>query len=119
LDTDPTFGVFFMAKYDEKFKLQVVQSYAEGRQGFKELANRYGLDHGTVRRWVKVYEQHGRSGSRKKFAHYSAEFKLSVLQWMWKEDSSANQAIARFDIRGGVSAIRGWQRQLMRVGWKP
>ncbi len=30
LDTDPTFGVFFMTKYDEQFKLSVVQSYAQG-----------------------------------------------------------------------------------------
>ncbi|SOZ39146.1 protein of unknown function (plasmid) [Cupriavidus neocaledonicus] len=27
MDTDPTFGVFFMAKYDEKFKRRVVERY--------------------------------------------------------------------------------------------
>ncbi len=30
LDTHPTFGVFFMAKYNERFKLQVVQEYLAG-----------------------------------------------------------------------------------------
>jgi hypothetical protein len=28
LDIHPTFGVFFMAKYDESYKLEVVQGYA-------------------------------------------------------------------------------------------
>ncbi|HTJ94565.1 MAG TPA: transposase [Pararobbsia sp.] len=100
-----------MAKYDEKFKLQVVQSYVQGRRGFKDVANQYGLDYGMVRRWIKAHEQHGPDGLRKKFGHYSARFKLSVLRWMWKEDRSANQAIARFDIRGGVSVIKDWARR--------
>ncbi len=74
-----TFGVFFMSKYDEQFKLSVVQSPESGRQGFKSVAQRYGLDYATVRRWVAAYRQHGVSGLRKKFSHYSAEFKLSML----------------------------------------
>lgn len=100
-----------MAKYDERFKLQVVQNYVQGRRGFKELAHQFGLDHGMVRRWIKAHEQHGLEGLRRKSGHYSAQFKLAALQWMWKEDASANQAIARFDIRGGVSVIKDWKRR--------
>lgn len=111
MDVDPTFGGFYVAKYDERFKLQVVQGYVQGRRGFKELAHQFGLDHGMVRRWVKAHEQHGLDGLRRKSGHYSAQFKLAALQWMWKEDASANQAIARFDIRGGVSVIKDWKRR--------
>jgi hypothetical protein len=32
LDTNPTLEVFFMAKYDEKFKLAVVQDYETGNE---------------------------------------------------------------------------------------
>ncbi|GEM_PF-5438525 len=33
LDIHPTFGVFFMAKYDESYKLEVVQGYEQGQHG--------------------------------------------------------------------------------------
>ena len=55
-----------MAKYKEAFKLLVVQRYTEGQEGYRRLAKQYGLDHATVRRWVKSYEQHGLSGLQKK-----------------------------------------------------
>jgi len=48
-----------MTKYAEGFRLLIVQSYAEGQWGLSRLANQYGLDPATVRRWVKCYEQHG------------------------------------------------------------
>ncbi|MBT2772739.1 IS3 family transposase [Halomonas sp. ISL-60] len=107
-----------MAKHNEEFKLLVVQRYTEGQQGYKRLANQYGLDHATVRRWVKSYEQHGLSGLQKKFCRYSAEFKLSVLQRMRQEDLSARQAIALFDIRGGVGVVRGWESQYHKGGFQ-
>lgn len=105
-----------MTKYDEQFKLSVVQSYEAGEQGFKSVAQRYGLDHATVRRWAAAYRQHGVSGLRKKFSHYTAEFKLSVLQHMRQEAVSATQAIALFNIRGGTGAIADWQRRYHEQG---
>lgn len=104
-----TFGVFFMAKYDERFKLSVVQHYKRGTQGVKVIAQQYGLDHATVRRWVAAYQQHGQKGLRKKFSHYSARFKEAVLLQMQRESLSARQVIALFDIRGGVGVVTDWQ----------
>lgn len=105
-----------MSKYDEQFKLSVVQSYEPGRQGFKSVAQRYDLDYATVRRWVAAYQQHGVSGLRKKFSHYSAEFKLSVLRRMQHEELSARQALALFNIRGGTGVIADWQRRYHEQG---
>lgn len=107
-----------MAKYNEAFKLLVVKSYTEGQQGYKRLARHYGLDHATVRRWVKSYELHGLSGLQKKFSRYSAEFKLSVLQRMRQEDLSARQAVTLLDIRGGAGVIREWERQYHEGGFQ-
>jgi len=45
LDINPTFGVFFMAKYDVKFKQEVVQKYLAGGSA-RGLAKEYRLDHG-------------------------------------------------------------------------
>lgn len=107
-----------MAKYNEEFKLLVVQSHAEGQQGYKRLAKHYGLDHATVRRWVKHYEQHGLSGLQRKSSRYSPEFKLSVLQRMRQEDLSALQVTTLFDIRGGTGIVRRWESQYHEGGFQ-
>ncbi|WP_439687158.1 hypothetical protein MNJPNG_20435 [Cupriavidus oxalaticus] len=88
-----------MAKYDEQFKLKVVRQYLAGRAGFKAIAAEHGIGHSLVERWVASYRQHGRVGLRKKFSHYSAEFRLAVLQRMWQEGLSIAQTAAVFDIR--------------------
>lgn len=104
-------GAFFVAKYDEQSKLSVVQSYEQGTQGLKFVARRYGLDRGLVRRWVKAYQQHELLGLRKKFSHYLAEFKLSVLHRMQQEELSARQAIALCNLLVSSAAIAHWQRR--------
>jgi transposase len=110
LDTNPTFGVFFMARYDEGFKRQVVQDYLAGIGGYRALGAKYGIDQAMVRLWVDKYRQHGDAGLRRKSSHYSAQFKLSVLQQMWQEELSYRQVVTMFDLRGGTGVISGWER---------
>lgn len=100
-----------MAKHDFEFKEQVVHSYLRGDRGYRSVACAYGLDHATVSKWVKAYELHGQAGLRNKHSHYSAAFKLGVLQCIAHEHLSYKQACARFDIRGGTGVIAAWQRQ--------
>jgi transposase len=116
LDTNPTFGVFFMAKYDEKFKRSVVQDYLAGGGGYRGLAAKYGVTHGQIRHWVGSYRQNGDEGLAKKFSHYSAEFKLRVLEHMWREELSFNQTIHLFDLRGGGGVVSAWQRKYHEGG---
>lgn len=99
-----------MTKYDESFKLEVVQSYLSGAIGAQRLAVKYVLDPGTVRRWVEHYRQHGEQGLRKKYSHYDEHFKLSVLHRMWQEDLSCRQVGALFDLRGGTNVVVKWDR---------
>ena len=63
-----------------------------------------------VRRWVCACRLHGRKGLRKKSTHYSQQFKLSVLQHMWRSKLSFNQTAAAFDIRSWAS-VGMWERQ--------
>lgn len=109
-------GVFFMAKYDEKFKLAVVQDYEAGKESYGAVARRHDLDHATVRKWVESYRQHGPQGLCKKHSRYSAQFKLTVLQRMRHEELSARQAVALFDIRGGTGVISAWLRRYHQGG---
>jgi transposase len=116
LDTHPTFGVFFMTKYDESFKRSVVQEYLSGVVGYNKVGIKHGVNNATVRQWVESYLQHGEAGLRKQFSHYSAEFKRSVLGHMEREQLSYRQVAVLFDLRGGVGVVSAWERQYHEGG---
>ena len=104
-----------MAKYDEQFKLSVVQQYLDNQGGYRAVAERRDLDHATVRRWVKWYQAYGVDAFKKKFSHYSAEFKLSVLQHMWENVLSYAQVAVQFNIRNPC-ALGIWERNYRNGG---
>lgn len=99
-----------MAKYSEQLKLKLVKQYLAGISGARVLAQRQGVGYSVLRRWIAAYQQHGRDGLRRKFSHYDARFKMSVLSHMWRENLSYQQATAFFDIRS-PTCIAQWERQ--------
>jgi transposase len=111
LDTNPTDGVFFMAKFAERLKLEIVRKYLAGAGGTEVLAQQYGVGRTSLRGWISRYREHGEAGLRRKYGRYSAQFKLSVLRRMKDEDLSQTQAVALFDLRGGTGVVAKWQRQ--------
>ncbi len=104
-----------MAKFDEHFKLSLVQQYLNGTAGYKSIAKEHGIDHEALRRWVLAFQSHGLDGLKKKFSHYSAEFKLLVLQHMWDNALALGQTAALFNIRNPSSLIN-WEREYRRAG---
>lgn len=105
-----------MARHDEEFKRTVVQAYLSGVGGYKSLAVKYGVAHSVVQQWVGYYRLHGDAGLRKKFSHYSARFKLSVLLRMWQQELSCSQAAALFELRGGAGVVSNWERRYHEGG---
>lgn len=104
-----------MTKYNEQFKLAVVQQYLTGPAGLKAIGREHGLDHVTVKRWVDWYRVHGLDGLKKKFSHYSAEFKLSVLQHMWDNELSKGDTATAFNIRN-PAILSVWERNYRSAG---
>lgn len=98
-----------MARYETKFKLEVVRAYDRGL-GSRVIARKYDVGRTTLRCWVQLYRQHGIAGLRKKYSHYSVEFKKSVLQRMWRDELSYSEVATLFDIRH-QGAIGQWERQ--------
>lgn len=98
-----------MSKYSEQFKLAIVQQYLLGNAGSTMIAHEHNLPRSTVRTWVRLHQAHGTDGLAKKFSHYSAEFKLSVLQRMWDDDLSYGQVAAVFNIRN-AGCLSHWER---------
>ena len=87
-----------------------------GGGGYKGLASKYGVTSGQIRNWVGFYRLNGDKGLTKKFSHYSAEFKLRVLEHMWREELSFTQTIHLFDLRGGGGVVSAWQRKYHEGG---
>ena len=104
-----------MAKYDERFKVEVAQLGAQGTISVGQVATRYGLDYSMVRRWVDVYRHHGPAGLAKGYRRYQASFKLEVLERMRVEGLSARQATALYGIPN-ARLIGTWQRQYDQGG---
>jgi transposase len=104
-----------MSKYSLEYKQSVVSAYVSGTGSAKTVSSRFSVDHSTVRKWVAAFSAHGVSGLEKKFSHYDAVFKLSVLQRMWEDGLSYRQAAAIFNIRDKGSIV-GWVKHYERGG---
>ncbi len=99
-----------MAKYDVQFKVDLVEQYLSGDNGYREVVSIYGIEHSQLRRWVASYHLHGISGLEKKHSFYNADFKLRVLQHIAREGLSDRQAAALYDIRS-TGSIGKWRRE--------
>ena len=103
-----------MASYDEQFKLAVVRQYLDGHAGYQALGKQHGLAKSLIRWWVAWYGAHGIDGLKKKFSHYDAQFKLSVLRHMWRNALSHSQTATVFNIRNPANV--GMWEQSYRSG---
>jgi len=99
-----------MAKYDERFKLNIARRGARGTVGLVQLARRCGVDYSTVRGWVAMYVQHGRAGIEKKYDVYDEALKRRVLRGIREERLSLRKATVVFNLRS-TATIRRWQQQ--------
>lgn len=104
-----------MTKYDLSFKQAVVEFYNRGDCGYEAVGDRFRIGHSTVRKWVASFAQHGLAGLEKKFSHYDADFRLSVLERMWKDGLSRREAAVLFNIRS-AGCLTVWERLYERGG---
>lgn len=104
-----------MSKYSTSFKQSVVEFYNGGQRSLQEVSAHFGIDQSTVRAWVAIHATHGVDGLVKKFSHYNAEFKLSVLRRMWEDGLSYRRTAALFNLRN-KSCLPDWERRYKAGG---
>ncbi len=104
-----------MSKYSEAFKRRVVEYFRDGERSYKAVAAEFGIDHSAVRKWIALHAAHGLAGLTKKFSHYDADFKLSVLRRMWDDRLSRRQTAAIFNLRN-AGCLSDWERRYERGG---
>ncbi len=106
-----------MSKYDKPFKLAVVQRCLIEESSYSLVASQLDIDESILRRWIELYRVHGDSAFDKKYSHYSARFKLSVLKYIQTHGVSHRQAAVKFDIRN-PSSIAVWAQKYTVGGLK-
>lgn len=111
LDKNLTFGgVFFMSKYSEEFKLEVVKYCIEKHHSSYDASEKFNIPSPTpIKQWIRKYKEHGVEGLVKHLkSSYSGDFKQSVVEYMNNNHISATEAAIHFRI--GVNVVLKWER---------
>lgn len=104
-----------MVKYTDQAKLKVIKQYLAGELGYHRLSAKLGIPAFTIRRWVSAYQLHGNESFTRRKIHYSVEFKLSVLEYMWENAATINQTASVFNIPHPDS-VRTWAKRYNEGG---
>jgi transposase len=78
-----------MTKYSLELKFEVVQFVLEQRNSQREAARHFGITKGHIQMWVAAYLHHGLEGLTTKNGTYTGDFKISVIEYMYKNGLSA------------------------------
>lgn len=104
-------------KHSKSFKLKVVKAIKAG-MGLREASRRFGLHSASIHLWVKRYHYHG-AKAFSDIAHarkpYSAQFKWQVLSTMEKQQLSARETVALFNL-SSINCIREWRKRYALYG---
>lgn len=99
-----------MSKYNEHFKLTAIKTYLEGTDGFRKVAQYFGIDFSLLRRWVANYRTHASISPLPHSQRYSVAFKRQVVHYMRENRLSLRQTAAHFGL-GQSSRIGIWEHQ--------
>jgi transposase len=110
--------VFLLVKYDDEFKLRVVQAYLKGEGGYQAIAKMFGVPrHCIIQRWVNSFKNFGDKGIRRKKKHdtYSLKFKLDVIQFYLNSGESELNVANRYRINNST-LIADWLIKFRKRG---
>jgi len=105
-----------MSKYSEQFKHDAVKAYVNGPKGLRRVAKDFSMDCSLLRRWVAAYRIHGEDSFQPTVSvGHSPQFKLSVLQRMWKDKLSCREVAALFGLKNS-SQVGIWEQRYYSGG---
>ena len=107
-----------MAKYSFEFKKKVVLEYLTGKEGYKNLANKYRIPaKNNIEKWVSYYQKFGDEGllrSRQQ-ENYSFEKKISVVQ-LYLSSGMSYKDLAMQENISDPSLICTWVNRFRMAG---
>lgn len=106
-----------MGKYSKEFKSTAIKTVLDGGGGLRYVSAHFQMDTALLRRWVEAYKLHGEASFKARTTAHSPEFKLCVLERMWREQLSFRQTAAIFNL-GNSSQIGTWQKRYYSGGFE-
>ena len=97
-----------MAKYSIELKLEVINYCKENNCGSRVCAKHFNIDVSTIKLWRRKYEKWGVKGLLKNKRTYDGNFKLSVIEYMHKNNLSLRETMLHFNL-SGISLIQKWE----------
>ena len=99
-----------MSKYSSEFKLEIVKYCINEHLGHEYVAKLFGVNHESLRKWIKKYQKFGYSGLIKNINQsYSGDFKIAVVEYMHKNNLSLSETCIQFNL-GSHSVVSKWER---------
>ena len=110
------YGGFFMAKVTVEQRIQAVQRYVNGHESINDIASDVGVSGQVMSEWVRRYLENGIETFLKSYTNYSAEYKMSVLNYMNETGTSSIDTAAIFNI-SSPGMIRNWKKKYEDGGY--
>ena len=107
-----------MTKYNPELKAQIVQEYLSTSQSSSDLGEKYNISRRLISKWVQAYQLNGIDSlkGRRRKRTFTADFKLSVIDYYQTHEDSMAEVAARFDIL--TSQVSCWRSLFNQGGIK-
>lgn len=105
-----------MAKLTVEQRIQAVERYVNGHESMNEIAKDIGITQQVISCWVRLYQENGKEAFLKSYTKYSAEYKMSVLNYMNETGTSSIDTAAIFNI-SSPGMIRNWKKKFKIGGY--
>lgn len=102
-----------MKRFSESQKLKAVETYLQGKESYRSIGDKIGVDAKSIRKWVALFKKHGLDGlkTRSSCTRYSKMFKLDVLEYIVNHGASYFEAAVFFNIPSPTT-VSQWRYEL-------
>ncbi len=104
-----------MSKHSLEAKIDVVEFVLERNNSQREAARCFGISKGEIQKWIDAYNHNGIEGLTAKNGNYTGDFKVSVIEYMRKNDLSGRSTAAVFNIPSYTTVCK-WERIYLEKG---
>ncbi len=98
-----------MSKYSNEFKLEVINYCINEHHGYANAEKHFGVNHESLRKWIKKYQEHGTVGLIKNNIKYDGSFKQNVVEYMHTNHLSLAETCVKFNL-GNHHIVGKWER---------
>jgi len=102
-------------KHSLSEKLKVIESYQSG-YGSTTIEKKFGIPRCLVKRWIRVYREHGFKGLEKKLAqNISVEIKQKAVKEILEKQLSFETVALKYHV--SLSAVYSWTQLVKEHGY--